>query len=103
MRNSGGSLIELDKYPAPHPQVAGRTIADQAVVVLADAGQVNVFNSLGTRIWELIDGAHSVQQIVDAIVAEYDVAPEVALQDATSFLQELVDTQAITLLDQPVA
>lgn len=92
--------MEPYKYPVPHDQVAARIIDDQAVVVLADSGEVNVFNAVGTRIWELIDGSHTLQQIAESIHSEYDVTPEQALQDVLEFAQMLFDAKAITLEDK---
>ena len=93
--------MNSDKYPVPHPQVGARVLDGEAVVILADSGKVNVFNPVGTRIWELADGSRSVRQIADAIVAEYEVTPATALQDVIEFVQELVDARALTLLDTP--
>lgn len=95
--------MDLGKYPVPHPQVAARIVDGEAVVVLADAGQVNVLNPVGTRIWELADGTRSVGQIADAIVTEYEVTPQTALQDVTEFLQSLADARALVLQDAPIA
>lgn len=93
--------MEIDKYPVPHDQVAARIIDDQAVVVLADSGEVNVFNAVGTRIWELTDGSHTIQQIADAIHSEYEVSQEDASRDVQEFMQKLLEAQAITLEDVP--
>ncbi len=89
--------MELDKYVRRAPQVASRVMDDQALVVLADSGEVNVFNPVATRIWELVDGKHSVTEIVETIVAEYDVTPQEAQKDVQEFVQELLDIHAITL------
>jgi hypothetical protein len=93
--------MDFTKYPVPHPQVGARVVDGEAVIILADSGQVNVLNPVGTRIWELADGARSVRQIAEAIVAEFDVTPEAASQDVTEFLQELVDAGMLTLQDGP--
>lgn len=93
--------MDLHKFPVPHPQVAVRVVDGEAVVILADSGNVNVLNPVGTRIWELADGSRSVLQIADAIVAEYEVTPEAALQDVTEFVQKLVEVRALTLQDTP--
>lgn len=93
--------MDLTQYPVPHPQVAARIVDGSAVIVLADAGEVNVLNPVGSRIWELIDGVHSGKDIVQRIVAEYDVTVEQATQDVQAFLQTLLDANAITLEDQP--
>ncbi len=95
--------MELNSYPTPHPQAASRIIDGSAVVVLADAGEVNVFNSVGTRVWELTDGSRSVQQIIDAIIAEFDVAADQAAADVQEFLHSLVDEEAVVLESQPLA
>ncbi len=94
--------MELDKYPRRHAQVAARVMGDQALVVLADSGEVNVFNPVGTRIWELIDGKHSLQEIVDAIVSEYEVERNQATEDVVEFVGELVKANAVTLEDRPL-
>ena len=93
--------MDLHKFPAPHSQVAARVVDGEAVVILADSGNVNVLNPVGTRIWELADGSRSVRQIADAIAAEYEVTPEGALQDVTEFVQKLVEVHALTLQDTP--
>jgi hypothetical protein len=91
----------MDKLliPSPHPQVAATVVDGQAVIVMADSGQVTVLNEVGTRIWELIDGEHSLEQIIQAIMAEYEVTPEVAQQDTENFVNRLVEIQAIVWVD----
>jgi hypothetical protein len=93
--------MEVNKSSVPHAQVAARIIDDQAVVVLADSGEVNVFNAVGTRIWELIDGSRTIQQIADTIHSEYEVTAEEALRDVQEFTQKLLEAKAITLRDLP--
>jgi coenzyme PQQ biosynthesis protein PqqD len=72
-----------------------------AVIVLADAGEVTVLNPVGTSVWDLIDGARTVADIVAAIQAEYDVSAAQAEQDVAQFLNTLVEAGALTLADQP--
>ncbi len=93
--------MDLYKYPAPQDQVAACVVDGSAVIVLADSGIVNVLNSVGTRIWELTDGSRTVQQIADAIQAEYAVTLDVAVRDVIAFLQNLDQAGALVLRDQP--
>lgn len=94
-------MIDLKKYPLAHPQVAARVVDGSAVIVLADSGQVNVLNPIGTRVWELADGTRSGQDIVNALVAEYTVSADTAMRDVEQFVQSLVDANVLTLQDQP--
>ena len=66
-------MLKLDLYPIPHPQVAGRVIDGEAVVILSESNLVNVFNPVGSRVWELCDGSRTVEEVIDCIVTEYDV------------------------------
>ena len=86
-------------YPKPHPQTAGRVIDGEAVVILADSSEVNVLNPVGSRIFELADGSHSVEDIIEVIVAEYNISPEQAAADVNEFLKKLVE-QSVLIFDE---
>lgn len=94
--------MEGSKYPVAHPQVAARMVDGSAIIVLADSGTVNVLNQVGTRVWELIDGKHSVRTIAQIIESEYDVALEQATRDVEDLVKQLLDIQAIVLQDSPL-
>lgn len=89
------------RLPAPHPQVAATVVDGQAVIVMADSGQVTVLNEVGTRIWQLSNGERNIDEIVQVIMAEYDVPEDIAWQDAISFLKRMEEVQAIVLHDPP--
>lgn len=84
-------------YPAPHPQAISRVVDGEAVIVLPESGQVGVLNEVGTRVWELADGTRSLEEIVAAILEEFEVTPERARQDVDAFVQELVEKGMLIL------
>jgi hypothetical protein len=86
-------------YPEPHPQTAGRVIDGEAVLILSDSAEINVLNPVGSRIFELIDGETSLEQIVETIVQEYNVNRADAERDTVAFVQELVDHQVLILTE----
>ncbi len=54
-------------------------------------------NTVGARIWELCDGARSVDEIVVALAAEFD-APEATIRaDAREFIVRLADAKLISI------
>ena len=85
------------KRPALHPQVAMQIVDGSAVIVLADSGEVLVFNETGTRILEMIDGERTVTDVASAIESEYKVSAQEARADLEAFLQTLVEAHALTL------
>jgi len=96
-------MMTSGQYPIPHPQAAARVIDGEAVVVLAESGEVQVLNEVGSRIWELMDGQRSAADIARAIAAEFDVSPEEASADTAEFLGQLVEERAVVLRDCPAA
>ena len=56
---------------------------------MGDLSSIYTLNEIGTKIWELVDGTKSVEQIVEAIRNAYEVTPEEAEKDAFEFLDAL--------------
>ena len=94
--------MDPSNYPIPHPQAAARVVDGTAVIVLADSGMVKLLNPVGTRIWELVDGSRSIQQIIDVVFQEFQVARSQVEQDVVDFLHELQEMQAINIQSYPL-
>lgn len=82
------------------PTMVFRKIADEYLLVpirgdAANLEKIYTLNDVGAFIWEQIDGVRSVQQIIEAVVHEYDVTPDEAERDVTEYLGRLVRIGAI--------
>lgn len=88
-------------YPKPHPQTAGRVIDGEAVLILADASEIQVLNPVGSRIFELADGHRSIAEISQTIAQEYNVTLADARADVLDFLQQLVDKNVMIFVETP--
>lgn len=88
-------------YPTPHPQTAGRVIDGEAILLLADTNEIQVLNEVGSRIFALADGQHSLAEIASALTDEYEVDLDQALDDVGAFVQQLVDERVVVLHDHP--
>ena len=78
-------------------QFATRNIAGELVLVpvrenVARMTELFTLNEVGAFIWEQIDSQSTTQQLVEAIVANFDVEPALAQRDLEAFLQKLVNT-----------
>lgn len=83
--------MTLDTVLRKNPNAAYRIFDGQATIVLPDRSEVNVLNELGSLVWERIDGARTVGQIVEAVLQEYEVDPEAARGDILEFIDSLHD------------
>jgi GeoRSP system PqqD family protein len=70
----------------------------EALVVLIEQRKVHQLNDVGTRVWELCDG-RSLSSIVQTIVAEFEVEPEVATRDVMAFVEELRGFGALQVVE----
>jgi hypothetical protein len=74
-------LREVDRNPLP----------DQTVLLFQkDTSLAVPVNQVGAAIWEMCDGAHSLDQIVDKLAETYDQERSRIEQDARAFLGELI-------------
>ena len=86
----------LDAQPHKHPRTASRLVDGQAVIVLPEENKVQVLNAVGSRIWELADGSHTVRAIAQMIYEEYDVSREQAEKEVMEFVTEMIQGNLLT-------
>ena len=81
---------------AKNPKTAWRIIEGEAVILSMDSKVLRGLNPVGSRIWELIDGQRSLEEIIEVVIQEFDVAPADAAQDVRAFIQELLNRGLVT-------
>jgi Coenzyme PQQ synthesis protein D (PqqD) len=80
---SGSSIVVQSRE-----QVAS-DLGGEVVILNLASGQYYGLNPVGTRIWELIQEPRSVDNVRDAILAEYEVEPECCERDLLALLEGL--------------
>lgn len=74
-----------------------RTLDTEALVVDVKSGLLYPLNSVGARIWELCDGARSVDDIVGVVAGEF-AAPEATIRaDTVEFIERLADAKLVSI------
>ena len=74
---------------------AFRRYGEQGWVVHLKNPANTLLNDAGARIFELLDGRHSVQEIATTVSEEFDVGLDQARQDVLEFLRELQANQML--------
>jgi hypothetical protein len=64
---------------------------DQAVMMSAERGCYYSVNAVGRRIWELLERPRTVDELRDALCAEFEVDAQTCEADIVAFLHDLVD------------
>jgi len=89
-------------YVARSKQVAARMLGGEMMIMSPRDTTLFNLNDVGSVIWQAADGQTPLEDIISRLCAEFDVAPEVARQDAESFIQEMVDHGIMRVSDQPI-
>ena len=85
------------------PDRLASELAGEMVVLDLKSGAYYGLNEVGTDIWKAIEEPKSVSDIIEIIVAKYDVEREQCELDTIALLQELEATGLIEVKDAAVA
>ena len=82
------------------PNIVTRLIAGEMILVpirknMGDLENIYTLNETAARSWELLDGEHTLGEIRDRLVAEYEVTAEQAWDDLLELLESLQSVGAI--------
>ena len=75
--------------PQKNPHAAARVYDGQAFIVVPQTTRYEILNGSGSRVWELIDGRRTGEEIAGIIAEEFDVSLEEARKDVGTFLEDL--------------
>ncbi len=81
---------------ARHPRTASRVFSGEAVIISPAENVVRMLNPVGSRIWELCDGSHTLDQIAAALTEEFEVDPAHARESVATFVADLLDKELLT-------
>jgi hypothetical protein len=91
-------------YVARSTAIAARVLGDETMIMSAANSTLFTLDEVATVIWESADGVTPLAEIVaNKICTQFEVAPDVALAEAETLVQELAGHGILLLSDQPIA
>jgi len=92
-------LIEVNS------EFVSRQIEDELVLVpirhnVGDLDYIYTMNRTGSFIWKLINEKKGVEEVIEAVVENFDVNHDKAMKEVNSFLKELGDIEVIKFVDK---
>ena len=81
-----------------------RRIEDETILVpirdnVGDMGTIYSLNEIGALIWEQLDGERNLAAVKDKIMAEYEIGPRETEADLLEFVTDLMQIEAVALVD----
>lgn len=76
------------------PSIVTRKTGNEYVLVpvannIADMNSVFTLNETGAFIWEQIDGIKNIEEVIDALIKEYETDNKTASEDVFTFINNL--------------
>jgi hypothetical protein len=69
----------------------------EAVILNLDSGVYYGLNTIGARVWKMIQEPKAVSELLSSLLETYDVAPERCATDLLSLLQDLAANELIVI------
>lgn len=93
------------RYVVRASRVAARRLGDEILVMsIQDTAFLFSLNKVAAIIWEAADGMTPLEEIVGKrICSRFDVAPDVAMEDARNLVERLAAHGILFLSDTPIA
>lgn len=93
-------MPDLKTVLAPNPACPVREVGDGYVIMAPEGSNTHSLDGLGAFIWKRLDGRTDLASVLADIVAEYDVAADVAQSDLLEFAQALVKADIVVVADE---
>lgn len=92
-----GTAIDTSSIVCASKDQVSSDLGDETVILNVSDGVYYGLDTVGTRIWALIQEPHSVEAIHQELLDEYDVTPERCMEDLLDLLEELREHELITM------
>lgn len=84
------TMIALDNISMSVPEyVLFQKVDDEVILLDMTSGEYYGLNDVGSRMWTLFQQGQSAQEVLDALVQEYNVSTERLSNDIHQFLRQL--------------
>ena len=91
--------LESTSLVARAKNLASQAIDDDLVILNLERDNYIGLDSIGRRIWELIESPRRIDDLCRQLVSEYEGPPEQIAADALHFLEELEREKMLDVVD----
>ena len=81
-------------------EVASKVMDGEAILINLSNGIYYSMDKVGGLIWEMIEGRHSLEKIVEGVLSRYDVSAEQVRADVERVVAELVQENLVKVSDE---
>jgi coenzyme PQQ synthesis protein D (PqqD) len=92
----GGLMLNLHHCFGPREEeVASKVIDGEAIIINLANGVYYSMDKVGALVWDLLQGGHTLEEVISVVTNRYDVAREQAETNVRDLVQELVQENLV--------
>lgn len=93
--------LNKDSQVQRNPKLLANQMDGEIVMMSIDNGEYYGLDEVGSRIWELMEKPVSIHNLVEQLMAEFDVDYDDCLRDTQEFLEDLFDKDLVLVKNEP--
>ncbi|MEA5466123.1 lasso peptide biosynthesis PqqD family chaperone [Leptothoe sp. PORK10 BA2] len=82
------------------PNQIASELEGEAIILNLVSGMYYGLNEVGAKIWELIQQPCTFENILNGLLEEYDVQPDICQQDLAKILEDMKEARLIEVSDE---
>lgn len=90
-------MININSYVCQCNGIDAADIDGEKVMMNIEKGKYLALNSVGSRIWDIINEKISVNDIVNILINEYEIDEETCKKNVLDYLMVLYDAELIKI------
>lgn len=97
MQKNKKTFFNIESTVYKNKEIDDVDLDGEKVMMDLEKGRYFMMNQVGSRIWELIENPLEVNEIVNALLQEYDVSRDTCEKEVMNFLNKLNNANLIVL------
>jgi len=87
--------IDINAVIKKSKEILSSQIDDETVMMDIEKGEYYGINQVGTRIWVLLERPHTIKQLCDTLMEEFEVGEEECFGDVREFVGRLAEKKMV--------
>lgn len=88
-------MLTLETRLSKNTKIPWRLIEGEAVLIDSEEGELIRLNEVGAEIWKLIDGQRTLGNLIEHLVAGFEVSERRARKDVQRFVRRLLRQELV--------
>ena len=97
---SADVVIKMDSKIVSDTKIVFNEMDGETIMMSIENGEYYGINSIGSRIWKLLETPQVASEICDTLLPDYDVTREQCAKDVLLFLNKMAEKGVIKIVNE---